>query len=198
MYQLMKDYVQMETFKELAVADIHSAIEQAKVDIKGYDISIKRGEETTVRQIAEVTEMFYAGGLSIVESNVSNSAEVKDINKKFLEAQKNVPEGESLYFVYQKKKGKPTKKMQRSAKPRIILCTPIPAYKPSWNISDSVIVNHIIPIINKVAKEENLEVIDLHTIFNNADGKAMQADGIHPTEAGDGQIARAVKDGVKN
>ena len=95
------------------------------------------------------------------------------------------------------KKGKPTKKMQRSAKPRIILCTPIPAYKPSWNISDSVIVNHIIPIINKVAKEENLEVIDLHTIFNNADGKAMQADGIHPTEAGDGQIAKAVMGKVK-
>ena len=64
-----------------------------------------------MRQIAEVTEMFYAGGLSIVESNVNNSAEVKDINKKFLEAQENVPEGESLYFVYQKKKGKPTKKV---------------------------------------------------------------------------------------
>ena len=45
-------------------------------------------------------------------------------------------------------------------------------------------MNHIIPIINKVAKEENLEVIDLHTIFNNADGKAMQADGIHPTAEG--------------
>ena len=95
------------------------------------------------------------------------------------------------------KKGKPTKKMQRSAKPRIILCTPIPAYKPSWNISDSVIVNQIIPIINKVAQDEHLEVIDLHSIFNNADGKAMQADGIHPTEAGDSQIARAVFEVVK-
>ena len=88
-------------------------------------------------------------------------------------------------------------KMQRSAKPRIILCTPIPAYKPSWNISDSVIVNQIIPIINKVAQDEHLEVIDLHSIFNNADGKAMQADGIHPTEAGDSQIARAVFEVVK-
>ena len=95
------------------------------------------------------------------------------------------------------KKGKPTKKMQRSAKPRIILCTPIPAYKPSWNISDSVIVNQIIPIINKVALDEHLEVIDLHSIFKNADGKAMQADGIHPTEAGDSQIARAVFEVVK-
>ena len=95
------------------------------------------------------------------------------------------------------KKGKPTKKMQRSAKPRIILCTPIPAYKPSWNISDSVIVNQIIPIINKVAQDEHLEVIDLHSLFKNTDGKAMQSDGIHPTEAGDSQIARAVFEVVK-
>ena len=95
------------------------------------------------------------------------------------------------------KKGKPTKKMQRSEKPRIILCTPVPAYKPSWNISDSVIVNSISPIINKVAQEENLEVIDLHSIFNNADGKAMQGDGIHPTEVGDAQIAKAVLGKIK-
>ena len=90
------------------------------------------------------------------------------------------------------KKGKPTKKLQRSQNPRIILCTPVPAYKPSWGISDSVIVNNIIPIINKVAQEEKLEVVDLHSIFDNKDGKAMQGDGIHPTEAGDSQIAKAV------
>ena len=58
-------------------------------------------------------------------------------------------------------------------------------------------MNNIIPIINKVAQEENLEVIDLHSIFNNADGKAMQGDGIHPTEAGDAQIAKAVMEKVK-
>ena len=101
-----------------------------------------------------------------------------------------------LHLVFDKK-GRAMRKMKRSEKPRIILCTPIPAYKPSWGISDSVIVNHIIPIINRVAKEENLEVIDLHTIVNNADGKAMQSDGIHPTEAGDAQIARAVMEKVK-
>lgn len=64
-----------------------------------------------MRQIAEVTEMFYENGLSIVEDNVNHSAEVKEINRKFLKAQENVPEGETLYSVYQKKKGKPTKKV---------------------------------------------------------------------------------------
>ena len=84
--------------------------------------------------------------------------------------------------------------LKKASNPRIILCTPVPAYKPSWNISDSVIVNEIIPIINKVAKKERMEVIDLHTLFHNNDGKQMQTDGIHPTEQGDAQMARAVAD----
>ena len=86
--------------------------------------------------------------------------------------------------------------LRKVSNPRILLCTPVPAYKPSWNINDSVIVNEIIPIINKVAKKERLEVIDLHTLFQNNDGKQMQADGIHPTEQGDAQMARAVADAI--
>ena len=87
--------------------------------------------------------------------------------------------------------------LRAASNPRIILCTPIPAYKASWNISDTTIQHYIIPIINKVAKSENLEVLDLYTLFDNADGKAVQSDGIHPTEAGDGQIARAVMEMIK-
>ena len=86
--------------------------------------------------------------------------------------------------------------LKKVSNPRILLCTPVPAYKPSWNINDTVIVNEIIPIINKVAKKERLEVIDLHTLFQNNDGKQMQADGIHPTEQGDAQMARAVADAI--
>jgi acetyl esterase/lipase/lysophospholipase L1-like esterase len=83
------------------------------------------------------------------------------------------------------------------AKPKIYLATPITAYKPSWNISDSVIVNEIIPIIRKVAKKNKLEVIDLHESFKDEDGKQMQGDGIHPTQAGDGQIARLVFEAIR-
>ena len=88
------------------------------------------------------------------------------------------------------------KALKEASNPRVILCTPVPAYKASWTISDSVIVNEIIPIINKVAKKERLEVIDLHTLFQNNDGKQMQSDGIHPTEQGDAQMARAVFDAI--
>ena len=85
----------------------------------------------------------------------------------------------------------------RPSAPRIFLCTPIPAYKPSWNISDSVIVNHIIPVINKVAARERLTVVDLHSAFRDDDGQQMQRDGIHPTEKGAGQMARIIADAIK-
>ncbi|MDE6688744.1 MAG: prolyl oligopeptidase family serine peptidase, partial [Prevotella sp.] len=95
------------------------------------------------------------------------------------------------------KKGKPTKKMARAQKPRIILCTPIPAYKSTWNINDSIIVNGIIPIINKVAQREGLTVIDLHSLFTNEDGQQMQRDGIHPTDKGAAQMARIIAEELK-
>lgn len=96
------------------------------------------------------------------------------------------------------KRGKPTKKMVRSDKTKIYLCTPIPAYKSTWNISDSIITSAIIPIINKVAAREGLQVIDLHSQFNDTDGKLMQGDGIHPTEAGAQRMAEIIAAAIKH
>jgi len=90
------------------------------------------------------------------------------------------------------KKGSVTQTPQ----PRIYLCTPIPAIKSTWEISDSVIVNGIIPIIQKVAKEYGLPVIDLHTLYAN-DSDKMLPDGIHPDERGARRIAQIVADALK-
>ena len=95
------------------------------------------------------------------------------------------------------KKGKPTGKTVRPDKPRIFLCTPIPAVKPSWNISDSVISNAIIPVINKVAEQEHFTVIDLHTLFDASKSDYMQRDGIHPTEKGAQRMAEIIADAIK-
>lgn len=78
----------------------------------------------------------------------------------------------------------------------IRLCTPIPAFKPTWNISDSVIVNGIIPIINKVAKKNKLKVVDLHTLYA-ADGDKMLGDGIHPNEKGARRLAEIISAIIK-
>jgi acetyl esterase/lipase/lysophospholipase L1-like esterase len=74
------------------------------------------------------------------------------------------------------------------AKPLIYLATPIPAFKGTWNINDSVIVNGIIPIIKKVARKKKCRIIDLHTDFAQYGG-LMQADGIHPNAKGAARMA---------
>ena len=80
--------------------------------------------------------------------------------------------------------------------PQIFLCTPIPAFKSTWNINDAVILNDIIPIQQEVAKEYGLQVIDLHTLFAN-DGDKVLDDGIHPDGKGARRMAEIIADAIK-
>ena len=82
------------------------------------------------------------------------------------------------------------------AKPRILLCTPIPAFKSTWNINDSVITSAIIPIQREVAAKYGLEVVDLHTLYAN-DGNKMLFDGIHPDGKGAARMADIIADALK-
>ena len=82
------------------------------------------------------------------------------------------------------------------AKPQIYLCTPIPAFKSTWNINDSVIVNGVIPIQQEVALKYGLEVIDLHTLFAN-DGDKVLPDGIHPDAKGAARMADIIADALR-
>ena len=80
--------------------------------------------------------------------------------------------------------------------PRILLCTPIPAFKPTWNINDSIIANAIIPVQQRVARDYGLQVVDLHTLFAG-DGDKMLSDGIHPNEKGARRLAEIIAPLVK-
>ena len=95
----------------------------------------------------------------------------------------------------QKKKGKKSK-IILPAKPQIILCTPIPAFKSTWNINDSIIANSIIPIQQEVAREYGLQVIDLHTLFADK-SDLVQSDGIHPNEKGVKRMAEIIAETLK-
>ena len=77
------------------------------------------------------------------------------------------------------------------SKPRILLCTPIPAIKDSWTINEKAIAEEVIPMIEKAAKKNKLEVIDLHTAFTGQEA-LYQEDGIHPTQQGVRKIAEIV------
>ena len=94
-----------------------------------------------------------------------------------------------------KKKGKKAKQALPT-RPKIYLCTPIPAFKTTWDISDDVILNEIIPIQQEVAKEYGLEIIDLHTLYAN-DGDKMLHDGIHPDGKGVRRMAEIIAGELK-
>ena len=81
-------------------------------------------------------------------------------------------------------------------KAKIFLCTPIPAFKSSWAINDSVIVNGVIPIQKEVARKNGLQLIDLHTLMAN-DEELVQLDGIHPNEKGVAKMAEIISEAIK-
>ncbi len=94
-------------------------------------------------------------------------------------------------IVPQAKKKARKKAVTDTGSPKIFICTPIPAFKSSWDINETIIKDEIIPIEQEVAREYGLQVIDLHTLF--ADGEELvQPDGIHPNEKGVQRMAEAV------
>jgi acetyl esterase/lipase/lysophospholipase L1-like esterase len=77
------------------------------------------------------------------------------------------------------------------SKPVIYLATPIPAFKPTWNINDHVISEEIIPDIRKLAKKNKCRLIDLHTDYAPY-SSLQQEDGIHPTAKGAEKLAELI------
>ena len=90
-----------------------------------------------------------------------------------------------------KKKGKKKAAPAPPARPQIILCTPIPAFKSTWDISDEVITSQIIPILKDAAAKYDLQLLDLHTLYAG-DGDKMLSDGIHPDGRGVQRLADIV------
>jgi lysophospholipase L1-like esterase len=103
-------------------------------------------------------------------------------------AHKGEFESDYRAFIQAFKTGIPSKK-------KIYVCTPAPVFKDGLGISDKVIKEEIIPIIEKVAKEEKVLLIDLYTPLI---GKGeLFPDGIHPNAEGATLIAEAVYKAVK-
>ncbi|WP_315818458.1 GDSL-type esterase/lipase family protein [Paraflavitalea speifideaquila] len=78
---------------------------------------------------------------------------------------------------------------QLSSHPRIILLLPIPSFlRDTTQIYDRVIVKDIIPRIQQVAYNEQVEVVDMHSLF--VDQEKLMPDKIHPNGEGAGIYAQ--------
>lgn len=80
------------------------------------------------------------------------------------------------------------------SKPRIILAHPIRIFHEHHGMSDSVLIHAVNPTIDKVAKRNKLEVLDLRQAIT--DEKMLVSDGIHPNHNGAKLIARMVADAI--
>lgn len=76
------------------------------------------------------------------------------------------------------------------SKPKIFLVKVVPVFKTRWGISDKVVKNEVNPLIEKIAREKNLQLINLYTPF--LDKGELFPDHIHPNAEGAGEIARIV------
>lgn len=89
--------------------------------------------------------------------------------------------------------------------PKIYLCKPVPVFEQNWNedspekgwgINDSTLNAGVIPAIEKLAKLNNLEIIDLNTSIQPFNSHFP--DGIHPNKAGMIEIADVIVKKLKN
>ena len=76
------------------------------------------------------------------------------------------------------------------SQPKIYLCYPSKPYLTGDGINDDIISKEIIPMIKKLAKKNDLSVIDLHTAMDGM--PELFPDRIHPNEKGAQVMAKAV------
>ncbi len=76
------------------------------------------------------------------------------------------------------------------SKPKIYLCYPPKAYLLQYSINDSIIVNGVIPIISRAAKQNALPIIDLHSATDGMEEHFP--DKVHPDPVGAHKIAETV------
>jgi lysophospholipase L1-like esterase len=81
------------------------------------------------------------------------------------------------------------------SKPYIIACYPVPAFSSAWDISDNVIKNEIMPLVDSIAKTTNIKVINLYKALSGH--QAQFPDGIHPNKEGSTVLAKAVAKKLK-
>jgi lysophospholipase L1-like esterase/predicted esterase len=76
------------------------------------------------------------------------------------------------------------------SKPTVYLCRPVPAYPARWGITDKVIKNEVLPLVDAVGKELGVTVIDLYTALSNK--AEVFPDKIHPNAKGAGMMAAEI------
>lgn len=79
---------------------------------------------------------------------------------------------------------------QLSSNPEIWICKPVPVFSELGGITDTIVQNEIVPLIDEIAQQRDVRVIDLFTALSGASD--LFPDGVHPNAQGAELIAKAI------
>ena len=79
---------------------------------------------------------------------------------------------------------------QLSSNPEIWICKPVPVYSELGGITDIIVQNEVVPLIDEIAQQRDVQVIDLYTALSGVSD--LFPDGVHPNAEGAGLIAEAI------
>lgn len=80
------------------------------------------------------------------------------------------------------------------SKPKVYLCYPAPVVAERWGINDKTVREEVIPMIDAIAKEMKLPIIDLYTPLK--DKPELLPDKVHPNAEGAAIIAKTVAEAI--
>ena len=81
------------------------------------------------------------------------------------------------------------------SKPKIYLCKPPPLFEPyPYTMQKEVVNQELGELIDQIASEMNLEVIDVWSAFDS--DASLSSDGCHPNRAGDKVIADTIDEAL--
>ena len=80
------------------------------------------------------------------------------------------------------------------SKPKVWVCYPVPAYPGRWGITDKVMKEEVMPLIDKVADQAEVRIIDLYAALSNK--KDMFPDRVHPNAAGAKVMVKTISEAL--
>lgn len=152
--------------------------------VKNYGVSgrtmLNNGDRPYMKELAWADCKLFQPQIAIIKLGTNDSKPVNWKHKKDFESdmQGLIDELKAL-----------------DSKPLIYLAYPLKAWKNSFGISDEVIRKEIIPIINRLAKKNNLKTIDLYSALDS--DALVVKDGIHPNKEGAKKMAETVYKSMK-
>ena len=76
------------------------------------------------------------------------------------------------------------------SRPEVWICKPVPAFRVNFSISPDVIRDEILPMIDQIASEKDVPIIDLFTALSGMEH--LFPDAIHPNAEGAGVMAETI------